>query len=176
MSHGVFQIKRDRNIGVVDLRDSLWDQETLFETTNELDYILGEIESDSRIHVVILKGIESVNSNEPCGFIDNRALGNVPSASLTRCVGGMNRPVIAELDGRIVGLGMELALACDLRVAGEESSFCLPDVHSELMPWNGGTQTLPRLVGTAKAMELILMGEPIHAQESLTAIALTKPC
>jgi len=135
MSQSVLQIEREKNIGIVDFRSSLRDREILSEIRDELGDVFGEIESDSRIHVVILKGIECGRPDKTFGFMNHWKIENEPSSSLTRCVGMMNRPVIAELNGRIVGQGLELALACDLRMAAEGSSFCLPHVRRGLMPY-----------------------------------------
>lgn len=76
-------------------------------------------------------------------------------------------PVIAALNGLAVGGGLELALACDLRVAGDSVKLGAPEVGFGLMPAYGGTQRLPRVVGPAKARELIFTGHLIPAAEAL---------
>ena len=78
-----------------------------------------------------------------------------------------SRPVIAAINGLAVGGGLELALACDLRVAGESAKLGAPEVVYGLMPAYGGTQRLPRLVGPAKARELIFTGTLLPASEAL---------
>jgi len=75
-------------------------------------------------------------------------------------------PVIAAINGDALGQGFELALACDLRIAVETARLGLPQIVSGLIPWDGGTQRLPRLVGRAKAMEMVLLGESISAREA----------
>ena len=75
-------------------------------------------------------------------------------------------PVIAAINGLAVGGGLELALACDLRVAGESAKLGAPEVNYGLMPAYGGTQRLLRLVGPAKAKELIFTGSMIPASEA----------
>lgn len=79
----------------------------------------------------------------------------------------LTQPSIAAVNGLAYGGGTELALLCDLRIASENARFCLPEVKIGLFPAGGGTQRLPRLVGQAKAKELMFMGEPISAQEAL---------
>jgi enoyl-CoA hydratase/carnithine racemase len=75
--------------------------------------------------------------------------------------------VIAAINGDATGQGLELALACDIRVATEASHFGLPHIKKGLIPWDGGTQRLSRLVGSGKTLEMILTGEMIDAQEAL---------
>jgi enoyl-CoA hydratase/carnithine racemase len=76
-------------------------------------------------------------------------------------------PVIAAVNGGCIGLGMELALACDIRLASEEAVFSIPEVIFGLVPDCGGTQRLPRLIGPAMAKELIFSGRRINAAEAL---------
>ena len=75
-------------------------------------------------------------------------------------------PTIAAIEGHCLGGGLELALACDLRVAGERSSLGLPEVKLGVFPAGGGTERLPRLIGEARARELIYTGEPVDAREA----------
>jgi enoyl-CoA hydratase len=75
-------------------------------------------------------------------------------------------PTIAAIEGHCLGGGLELALACDLRVASANSRLGLPEVTLGVFPGGGGTERLPRLIGEARARELIYTGEPIDAQEA----------
>lgn len=75
-------------------------------------------------------------------------------------------PVIASINGGCIGLGLELALTCDIRLASEDAVFSIPEVVFGLVPDCGGTQRLPRLVGPAKARELIYTGDRISADEA----------
>jgi enoyl-CoA hydratase/carnithine racemase len=72
-------------------------------------------------------------------------------------------PVLAAVDGIAFGGGFELALSCDLVVAGEHATFGLPEIALGVIPGGGGTQRLPRLVGRNRAKELVFLGEPISA-------------
>jgi enoyl-CoA hydratase/carnithine racemase len=88
------------------------------------------------------------------------------SFSITESLAEVERPVLAGITGDAIGLGLELALACDVRIASENARFGLPHVTAGVMPWEGGTQRLLRTVGRAKALEMILTGEPIDAHEA----------
>ncbi|HTW39402.1 MAG TPA: enoyl-CoA hydratase-related protein [Thermoplasmata archaeon] len=79
---------------------------------------------------------------------------------------GLKVPVIAAINGLAVGGGLELTLACDLRIAGESAKLGAPEVTLGLLPAYGGTQRLPRLIGPAKAKELIFTGGMISAAEA----------
>lgn len=76
-------------------------------------------------------------------------------------------PVIAAIGGAALGGGLELALTADLRVASDNAVLGLPEVDLAIIPGNGGTQRLPRVIGTARAMEMVLLGRRISAQEAL---------
>ncbi len=85
---------------------------------------------------------------------------------LWEVIEGFPKPVIAAINGYCLGGGCELALACHLRIASENAQFGLPEVKLGLIPGYGGTQRLPRLVGKGRAMEMVLTGESISAQEA----------
>jgi enoyl-CoA hydratase/carnithine racemase len=86
---------------------------------------------------------------------------------LIRAVRAVEKPVIALVDGAAVGFGADLAFACDLRIGTERTRFGEVFVRRGLMPDGGGTFTLPRLVGVAKALELMFTGESIGPDEAL---------
>ena len=83
-------------------------------------------------------------------------------------------PTVAAIEGWCLGGGLELALACDFRVAGEGATFGLPEVGIGILPSSGGTHRLVRLVGTAKAKELVLLGEHVAAADAAAAGLVTR--
>ncbi|HEX6533746.1 MAG TPA: enoyl-CoA hydratase-related protein [Gemmatimonadaceae bacterium] len=87
--------------------------------------------------------------------------------SIYEAVERLPKPVIAAVNGHCLGGGMELALACDIRVASVTARFGQPEVSLGIIPGGGGTQRLPRVVGLGAALRLVLTGEPIAADEAL---------
>ncbi len=88
------------------------------------------------------------------------------SSCLAALAAKLKQPVIAAIKGNALGPGLELALACDIRVGTENARFGLPQISMGHLPSGGGTQRLPRLVGLGKAMEMILTGRWLDAEEA----------
>lgn len=146
------------------------------EVLDLLDQHLGRVEEDPAVRVVVLTG-----SGEKafCVGADLKAraqeLGGAepsrdPFAERVQRVFGrlerLPRPVIAAINGYALGGGLELALTADLRVAAEEARFGFPEAKVGSMPGAGGTQRLPRVIGPARAKELMFAAEPIVAAEA----------
>src|SRR5207342_2137533 len=91
-------------------------------------------------------------------------------SQLARNVGAPERcakPVIAKLEGYVFGVGMELALACDFRVAADDMQMALPETTIGMIPGSGGTQRLARLIGLGRAKDMIMRGRRVGAEEAL---------
>ncbi len=130
------------------------------QMTRELADVCRTINQDEEISVVILKGAGGAFSS-----------GSEPQeceagCDASRAIASLERVAIAAIDGDALGEGLELALACDIRIATERARFCLPHTAYGLIPGGGGTQRLPRLVGKGKALEMVLTAEPFDAQEA----------
>ena len=130
--------------------------------SGELAEMCTEVAWDEQIRAVVLmfQGA-ALQSLEPAPVL---AFGGEPS--FVDCVAELKLPVIAAIDGDAVGPGLELALACDLRIGTVGASFGLPQVQSGTIPHDGGTQRLRRYVGLAKALEMVLLGETLDAAEA----------
>ena len=92
---------------------------------------------------------------------------SVPGVQVAPVFAAIEKPVIAAVNGDAIDQGLELALACDIRVASDRARFGLTQVERGTMPWDGGTQRLPRLIGRARATEMILTSRTIDASEAL---------
>jgi E-phenylitaconyl-CoA hydratase len=102
-----------------------------------------------------------------------------PDPQRPRIVESLDRfekPVIAAINGLAFGGGLELALACDLRIAAHGARFALPEVRIGSLPGSGGTQRLPAVVGPTLAAQMILTGEPIDAAHALAAGLISQLC
>lgn len=139
------------------------------QLANELSDICTVITLDKEVQVVIMNWEkEDPSSGIDLGedVLNNGEFGTEPP-SLAASVAKLDIPVITALNGYAIGQALELALACDIRIASKTSHFGLSHIDAGMIPWDGGTQRLSRLVGGAKALELILTGEIINAQEAL---------
>jgi enoyl-CoA hydratase/carnithine racemase len=91
----------------------------------------------------------------------------IHEAQIAQTVADMEIPILAAINGPAVGQGLEIALACDIRLATTDAKFQLPQINFGFLPWDGGTQRLPRIIGRAQAIELLLTGREIDAEEAL---------
>jgi enoyl-CoA hydratase len=96
---------------------------------------------------------------------DYFAFGRISRGCLDK-VAGIHKPTIAAVFGFVFGGGCELALACDLRIASPDASIGCPEINLGIIPGSGGTQRLPRLIGVAKAKELLFMGDTVSGDEA----------
>jgi len=94
--------------------------------------------------------------------------------AMLRAFEAMGKPVLAAVNGYALGGGCELAMACHLRIAGENARFGQPEVKLGITPGYGGTQRLPRIVGRGNALHLLLTGETIDAREALRIGLVTR--
>lgn len=140
---------------------------------NDLDRRLGELEADPKARAVIVTGDgQYFSAGADVKEMATIDLSSAPAiarrgVAIYARLAALRQPVIAAINGLALGGGLELALACDLRVAGDSAKLGAPEVTLGLMPAYGGTQRLPRLVGIPKAKELIFTGAMISAAEAL---------
>jgi 2-(1,2-epoxy-1,2-dihydrophenyl)acetyl-CoA isomerase len=145
------------------------------EIIEELFFALKEAAGNPEVRVLILTGAGRAFcfGADVSEFSRQIESGNLAPALLlkkvqeiTRLLIGTPKPVIAALNGFATGLGLDLALACDLRIAAERAKLAESFISMGLVPDGGGTFFLPKLVGLAKAAEMIFTGEPLSAAEA----------
>ena len=169
MFYQTLTMQKKDNVAIAKIIGSLNDHEEMGQLVDELAQLCAEIDLDDEIRVVIL-----TSSREKSFSIGIDLIGGISRTneevqqffSFAEPITILYRPVIAVIYGEAIGKGLELALACDIRIASETSHFGLPHIKTGLIPWDGGTQRLARLVGRGKALEMILTGEAIDAQEA----------
>jgi len=93
--------------------------------------------------------------------------GLTPLGAAFDAVAAIPQPVVAAVSGSVESAGFELALACDIRIAGEGARFAMPETELGIVPRGGGTQRLPRAIGRSQALRLLLTGEAVDAAEAL---------
>lgn len=138
---------------------------------------LTEVSRNEDVRVVVLTGEGSdfcVGTELP--DVSDRGLlsGYVESYKIAGSAADLQKPVIAALNGDAVDQGLELALGCDIRIASADAKFGLTQVRKGLMPWDGGTQRLPRLVGRGIALEMILTSRIVDAEAALAMGLVSK--
>jgi enoyl-CoA hydratase/carnithine racemase len=139
----------------------------------DLEREVSSIESDAKVRAVVVTG-DGQYFSAGADLKEMATLDLATAPDIVRRghllfgrIAGLGPPVIAAINGLALGGGLELALATDLRVAGESAKLGAPEVNYGLMPAYGGTQRLPRTVGVAKAKELIFTGAMVSAAEAL---------
>ncbi len=139
----------------------------------ELNKLLDEILDDSSVRAIVITGAGEKLFSAGADITEFAAIqkGNRPKISgndLFLRIENYPKPIIAAIQGSAYGGGTELAMSCHLRILAAEVKIGLPEVKLGIIPGLGGTQRLPRLIGKTKALEVMLTGEPLSAQEALS--------
>jgi 2-oxoglutaroyl-CoA hydrolase len=143
---------------------------------DQLRQVFEQLDEDETVRVVVLAGAGGTFTagGDIAGFLQkppwdvSRLADNV--AAPERC----SKPVIAKLQGYVLGVGLELALACDFRLAGDDVQLGFPEVTIGMIPGSGGTQRLARLIGLGRAKDVILRGRRVGAEEALALGLVTE--
>ncbi|MBP1696676.1 MAG: 3-hydroxybutyryl-CoA dehydratase [Deltaproteobacteria bacterium] len=170
MVYQTVSLQKVDHVMVVKLNDRVSDPPGVARLSDELTELCAEITWDEEVRVVVLTGSGDNSFSLDAGV--NRTVsrtggeGEIEVFSISESIAKIDRPVIAAIQGDALGPGLEMALACDLRIAAETSRFGMSEIKAGLIPWDGGTQRLGRLVGKGKALEMILTGETMDAREA----------
>ncbi len=166
-------VSKEGNVGIVKLNRpkvlNALNSELMVELVNALE----ELDKEQSVHTIILTGGESVFA----AGADLREMSEATPVDLVLSrrfelwdrIRKISKPIIAAVSGYCLGGGNELAMNCDIIIASETATFGQPEVNVGIMPGAGGTQRLTRAVGKYKAMEMILTGKPISAEEAYRA-------
>jgi methylglutaconyl-CoA hydratase len=140
----------------------------------ELMRLAGELGRDRSVRAVVITGAGQRSFCAGADLKERREVSADDTGPFVDAISGaieawarMPRPTVAALNGSAFGGGLELALACDFRVAVDLAEFALTEVRLGIMPGAGGSQRLPRLIGVARAKELIMLGRRVSARRAL---------
>jgi len=168
------QVERDGHLAIVTVNRPSKLNALDDVTIGELDCAFAGLEADDSVGAIVVTGAgekafvagADISVLARQGVLDGKENARRGQA-LTLRIENCKKPVLAAINGFALGGGLELALACDVRFASDNAKVGLPEVSLGIIPGYGGTQRLPRLVGSGVALQMILQGDPIDAQEAL---------
>ncbi|MBR1649462.1 MAG: enoyl-CoA hydratase/isomerase family protein, partial [Alphaproteobacteria bacterium] len=138
-------------------------------TLNDISESVVKLDRDDKVKVIVIRGGEKAFSSglSATEFVKtvNMSMLEDMSENFAK-IADARKPVIAEVSGYAIGIGFEIALACDMIFCSDNAWFSVPDLSMGTVPGFGSTQRLPKAVGKAKAMEMILSGRAVGAQEA----------
>jgi enoyl-CoA hydratase len=181
MPYETLIVERDHAVATVTLNRPKVLNALNQRTIDELAQAIDELDADAAIRAIILTGagdrafvagadINELATQSPVGGRDLARRGQALFARIE----SLGKPVIAAIGGFALGGGCELAMACTFRVAADTAKLGQPEINLGLIPGYGGSQRLPRLVGKDRAMELILTGRQVGAEEALRIGLVTR--
>ena len=146
------------------------------ETFSEIDNAIKSSVANSEVRIIIITGVgdkafvAGADISEFVNFTMEQAfeLSESGHKVLTETIEKCPKPIIAAINGYALGGGLEIAMACHLRIASENSKMGLPEVSLGLIPGYGGTQRLPQLTGKGRALDMIMTGKMIDVDQALT--------
>lgn len=165
-------MKKEGNVGILSFNRPKVLNALNTSVLQELEEAIDQVHKDEDIYVLIITGEgkafvagADISEMKDKTAGQGRSFGDLGSR-IFRKIELMEKPVIAAVNGFALGGGCELAMSCDIRIAGEKAKFGQPEVSLGITPGFAGTQRLPRLVGAAKAKELIFTGNMVKAMEA----------
>jgi enoyl-CoA hydratase len=172
-AYELLQVERDGAVAIVTINRPEKRNALSAQVRAELIAALDELRDDDSVRVLVITGAGDkafVAGADIGEFAQRTPLEQRASMTGRRVfdeVAAYPKPVLAMINGLALGGGCELALACDVRLAADTAKLGQPEINLGIIPGGGGTQRLPRVVGTGQAMRLILSGEIIGAAEAL---------
>ena len=174
MNYENITIETEEKIAIVTINRPLSLNALNSQTILELSKVFNDLDSDDKIRVIILTGSGEKSFVAGADIKEFADFGTKAAEDLARngqnilfdTIENLGKPVIAAVNGFALGGGLELAMAAHFRVASSNAKMGLPEVSLGVIPGYGGTQRLPQLVGKGKAMEMIMTGAMISAEEA----------
>jgi enoyl-CoA hydratase len=174
----------DARIAVLRLSDPPRRNAMSLAMREELLDVLRRLEHDGEVDAIVITGdgdkafsagadLDELATRSVDGELATRAQ---LRRDLPRTIESLRLPTLAAINGHCLGAGLELALACTLRIASETAKLGLPEINLGVIPGSGGTQRLPRMIGVGRAMELVTLGEPIDAAEAWRIGLVNRVC
>lgn len=138
------------------------------ETRQVMADRFNEIDADRDVQVVVIRAVGEhfTSGGDIAGFMEVDPVDLTDLGQNVTAAARSPKPVIVAIDGYCFGVGLELALSADIRIATDRSRFALPEMKLGMIPGSGGTQRLARLIGLSRAKYHVLTGERIHAKEA----------
>jgi len=174
--HDGFRVERAGDVATITLDVPGKLNRVSMAARDQLSRVLAELDADDTVRFVVLTGAGGAFTagGDIAGFLEqspwvvSQLARNV--AAPERC----SKPVVARLQGYVFGVGLELALACDFRVAADDVQLALPEATIGMIPGSGGTQRLARMVGLGRAKDIVLRGRRVPADEALALGLVTE--
>jgi 2-oxoglutaroyl-CoA hydrolase len=176
--HDGFRVERDaaRAVATVtlDVPDKL--NRVSMLARDQLRRVFEELDADETVRFVVLAGAGTsfTAGGDIAGFLQKSSWDVSKLADNIAAPERCTKPVIARLHGYVLGVGLELALACDFRLAAEDAQLGFPEVTIGMIPGSGGTQRLARLIGLGRAKDVVLRGRRLSAEEALALGLVTE--
>ena len=171
------RLERDADVATITLDVPEKLNRVSMRARDQLAELFDELGRDERVRAIVLTGAGEkafTAGGDIAGFLErepeelSRLAWNI--AAPERCP----KPVVAKLRGYAFGVGLELALACDFRIASADVELALPEVKIGMIPGSGGTQRLARMVGLGRAKDMVMRGRRIDAEEALAIGLVTE--
>jgi len=168
MAYETIIYEKEEGVGILTLNRPQQRNAISPQLSAEVEDVFDQAAADEEVKVLIVTGgTETFSAGMDIKVGPGGGGRREPSIfSIVDGLDAFEKPTIAVISGFALGGGSELAMACDLRIASNTALFGFPEVNMGAMPGAGGTQRLPRLVGLAKAKEMLWSGERIDAQEA----------
>lgn len=170
----LIELERHKHIGLLSINRPHVRNALSYQTLTEMNVAISELQDDPQIRAVIITGVGEQAFCAGADLKERQGMSLAESLSFVtfiqhtcQRVAFLPMPTIAAINGDAFGGGLELALACDIRLACSKARLGLTECSLGIIPGAGGTQRLPRIVGMAKAMEMVFLAQRLQACEAL---------